>query len=70
MKLPRWLLVVLVLVIAGVWVTSFIAGLLNPNYDPPESINLVFSAMVAALLAQIGRQGRDDDDKDGGDDGS
>jgi hypothetical protein len=64
------LLVVLVLVIAGVWVTSFIAGLLNPNYDPPESINLVFSAMVAALLAQIGRQGRDDDDKDGGDDGS
>ena len=64
--LPRWLLVTLVLVITGVWVASFVAGLLDNGYDPPESINLVFSAMVAALLAQIGRQnrrGRDDKDE-------
>jgi hypothetical protein len=64
-KIPRWLLILLVLVICGVWVTSFIAGLVNPGYQPPESINLVFSAMVAALLAQLGRQngGKGDDSK-------
>jgi hypothetical protein len=60
-QLPKWLLIVLVLVISGVWVTSFIAGLTVRGYSPPESINLVFSAMVAAVLAQLGRQGRGGD---------
>jgi hypothetical protein len=59
-KVPKWLLIFLILVISGVWVTSFVAGLLDNNYRPPESINLVFSAMVAALLAQLGRQGGKD----------
>lgn len=63
-SMPRWLLVTLVLVITGVWVVSFVAGLLHEGYNPPESINLVFSAMVAALLAQIGRQSRGGDDDD------
>lgn len=62
--LPKWLLVVLVLVITAVWVVSFIAGLTVQNYNPPESINLVFSAMVAALLAQLGRQSKNGDDDD------
>jgi len=63
--LPRWLLITLVMVITGVWVVSFVAGVLDNGYHPPESINLVFSAMVAALLAQIGRQSkRGGDDKD------
>jgi hypothetical protein len=53
------------MVITGVWVVSFVAGVLDNGYHPPESINLVFSAMVAALLAQIGRQSkRGGDDKD------
>lgn len=69
LKIPRWLLILLILVISGVWVASFIAGLLDRNYNPPESINLVFSAMVAALLAQLGRQGGKDNEGEDKNDG-
>lgn len=63
-RLPRWLLITLVLMISGVWVASFVAGLIVEGYNPPESINLVFSAMVAAVLAQLGRQEQEGDDDD------
>lgn len=65
LRLPRWLLVLLILVITGVWVASFVAGLFVKEYNPPESINLVFSAMVAALLAQLGRADKGGGEGDG-----
>lgn len=38
--------------VTAVWVGNFIAGLVASHYTPPESINLVFSSIVGALLLQ------------------
>lgn len=63
-RLPNWLMYVLVLVITGAWVVNFTTGLFVKGYAPPESINLVFSSMVGALLLQAGQRRHDEDDDD------
>lgn len=65
MKLPPWLLYTLIITITVVWVANFVAGLLLNEYDPPESINLLFSTTVAALILQKGKQDRNGGEGDG-----
>ncbi len=60
MKLPNWLVYTLVCIITGVWVANFAVAVFNPNYKPPEEINLIFSTVVGALLLNIRRKGDDE----------
>ena len=55
MRLPTWLIYTLVVIITAAWVTSFIASFVIKGYNPPESINLLFSTVIGALL--LGRIG-------------
>lgn len=64
MKLPNWLMYVLVIAITGVWVASFIVGLVNPSYQPPPSVNLLFSSLVGGLLLNAASKRKSDDDDD------
>jgi uncharacterized membrane-anchored protein len=63
-RVPRWITSFLVVVISLVWVTSFVAGLLNPKYQVPEQVNLLFSSMVGGLLLHTAsrRRGGDEDE--------
>lgn len=66
MKLPNWLMYLLIIVITAAWVTSFTVGLFNHNYQPPDQINLLFSSLVGALLINAANKrgkGGDDDDE-------
>jgi hypothetical protein len=64
-KVQPWLLNTLVAVVGVVWVSSFVASIFVPDYDPPESINLVFSSVMGALLIgnRYGNNGANGNDK-------
>lgn len=65
MKLPNWLVYVLVCTITTAWLTSFVVGLVNVHYQPPEQINLLFSSLVGGLLLNAAsKRGQDDDNDD------
>lgn len=64
MKLPNWLVYVLVCVITVAWLTSFAVGLINTHYQPPEQINLLFSSLVGGLLLNAASKRKDDDDEE------
>jgi hypothetical protein len=61
-RLPDWVLYLLVLAITAVWVASFVTGLFNPRYQPPEQVNLLFSSMVGGLLLHTATRNKGDDD--------
>jgi hypothetical protein len=63
-RVPNWLVYSLVIVITVVWVVSFAASLIIRGYDPPESVNLLFSSFVGGLILQAASKRRDDDDDD------
>lgn len=64
MKLPNWLMYLLIIVITGAWLTSFLAGLFIKDYTPPDQINLLFSSLVGALLINAANKRRNSDDDD------
>jgi hypothetical protein len=50
-----------VVVVVVVWVINFAAGLLLEGYEPRESINGIFMAVVGGALALGGKKDRADD---------
>lgn len=42
---------VIIGVVTGVWATNFVAGLFVQDYQPSESINGIFMAIVGGLFA-------------------
>jgi len=63
-RIPNWLLYSLVGAVTAVWITSFVASLVNTTYSPPESVNLLFSSIVGGLILQASGKKKDDDDDD------
>lgn len=56
-------------VVTTIWAVNFFAGLVVPGYQPSESINGIFMAIVGGLFALAARdsgkdkKNKDDDDK-------
>lgn len=46
-------------VVTAVWASNFIAGVVLPGYEPSESINGIFMAIVGGLFA-MGSMGKKD----------
>jgi len=62
LKLPTWLVNFLIVIVALVWAATFVAGIFVKDYQAPESINLIFSAIITTLV--LGRKrGNGDDEK-------
>jgi succinate dehydrogenase hydrophobic anchor subunit len=67
LKLPRWLSLMLIALVASTWAMTIIAGIVWRDYQPPESVNLIFSAVMTTLILGRSSKGNgDDSDKDGG----
>lgn len=49
-------------VVTAVWASNFLAGVVVPSYEPSESINGIFMAIVGGLFA-LGARGGDDKGK-------
>lgn len=59
MKLPRWLSLTMIILVALTWAATIVAGIAWRDYQPPESVNLIFSALMTTLI--LGRHKGDGD---------
>jgi hypothetical protein len=50
---------VIIVVVTGVWVTSFIVALLSSTYKPDPQINVIFMAIVGGAMALKARRPAD-----------
>jgi Na+/H+ antiporter NhaC len=62
LNLPRWMSLALIGLVSVVWSGTVIAGIFERDYQPPESINALFAAVVTALV--LDRKKKNDDHKD------
>jgi len=53
-----WVANTVIFVTVTVWVASFLADIFVKNYTPPEGINLVFSAIIGAVVTILKRDDR------------
>lgn len=49
-KIPTWLSTSLIILISLIWAGNFVAGLVVKDYQAPESVNLLFSSVIGAIL--------------------
>lgn len=59
-------------IIGAVWIASLVVDMVNPGYDPPANLGLVFMSVVSALIGVITAarargdgSKQDDENKDG-----
>jgi len=50
---------VIIVVVTGVWVTSFVVALLSATYKPDPQINVIFMAIVGGAMALKARRGQE-----------
>lgn len=64
------LVIGLAIAVTVVWGASLVVDMVNPNYDPPANVGLVFMAVVSGLFGLLtsaavrGNRDRDDTKKD------
>jgi hypothetical protein len=59
-RLDPWVVRLVICAVVAMWLATQIADLVNPAYDPPESINALFLSLVGAVLALRKQNGHDD----------
>lgn len=67
---PR-IVVWLIVFVGAIWAGSLVLDMVNPRYDPPQTIGLAFMAILSTLLGIVAASQRDggrrnDDDEDEG----
>lgn len=55
-------------VVGLLWAGSLVLDMVNPRYDPPETIGLAFMAILSTLLGIVAASNRDGGSKDDEDD--
>ena len=56
--------------VTAVWASNFLAGVVIPGYQPSETINGIFMAIVGGVFASQGLKNRGSGGKGNGDDGA
>lgn len=62
MRLDPWLVRIIVGAVVVGWMAALTASIVNPEYEPPESLNALFLSLAGAALALRGSSGNDKDE--------
>ena len=58
------IIISLIIFVGTIWAVSLILDMVNPVYDPPDTIGLAFMAILSTLLGMIAAGQRDGGPKD------